>query len=232
MIDETQSSRLSNIVKSNSFPVSTYQTIYCGPNIGIANPLYKCAQRNLQNKSNYDSIDLSSIDSSYLPRVKFSYNANNTLFYNKYNVSKFNDLYVNYYRIFIRKRINLRNERTLVPAIVPKGFGHINSIIGVIAKENLPLIAGSMASIVFDFCCKITGRTDISPFFILSLPLLSESAFSRRLTLRSLRLNCLTSDYAELWRDEWRDDFAIDGWAKSDPRLKSSRFTTLTGEWG
>ena len=44
-------------------------------------------------------------------------------------------------------------------------------------------------------------------------------------------LNCLTIYYEELWQKCWRDSYATDTWAKSDPRLRPERFTTLTDKW-
>ena len=46
-----------------------------------------------------------------------------------------------------------------------------------------------------------------------------------------LLLQCLNQSYEELWQKCWRDSYATDTWAKSDPRLRPERFTTLTDKW-
>ena len=66
------------------------------------------------------------------------------------------------------------------------------------------------------------------------------------LRLRALSLSCLTTHYADLWReicaagvtrlvatseDRHIDAFRRDAWAKADPRLPSEFFSTLTSEW-
>ncbi|MFO0680516.1 MAG: hypothetical protein U0234_00630 [Sandaracinus sp.] len=49
--------------------------------------------------------------------------------------------------------------------------------------------------------------------------------------MRVLVLNCLTSHYADLWRDAFDPSFRTDGWAKIDPRLAADKFSSLAPEW-
>ena len=51
------------------------------------------------------------------------------------------------------------------------------------------------------------------------------------LELRALELTCLTTHYADLWRECWRQGFQSDSWAKTDPRLPDSFFHNLTPIW-
>ena len=44
-------------------------------------------------------------------------------------------------------------------------------------------------------------------------------------------MNCLTEAYKELWQKCWREDYINDSWAKSDSRLASTRFSSLSKEW-
>jgi len=52
-----------------------------------------------------------------------------------------------------------------------------------------------------------------------------------RLSLRTLLLNCLTTFYADLWRECFEPTFLHDTWTKVDPRLTTARFATLTPDW-
>ena len=54
---------------------------------------------------------------------------------------------------------------------------------------------------------------------------------TREIVMRSLSLNCLTTHYADLWRECWQDDFRDDRFASSDPRLPADFFARLTPEW-
>jgi hypothetical protein len=49
--------------------------------------------------------------------------------------------------------------------------------------------------------------------------------------MRTLALNCLTSHYADLWRECWQPAFQQDSWASNDPRLPQNFFTQLTPDW-
>ena len=46
---------------------------------------------------------------------------------------------------------------------------------------------------------------------------------------RTLRLNCLTTHYADLWEELYDPAFNQDGWAKADARLAS--WADLTPHW-
>jgi hypothetical protein len=60
------------------------------------------------------------------------------------------------------------------------------------------------------------------------LPVLASGA---ALHVRTLLLNCLTSYYADLWKDRFQRSFACERWTKQDPRLSDARFRSLTPEW-
>jgi hypothetical protein len=49
--------------------------------------------------------------------------------------------------------------------------------------------------------------------------------------VRTLTLNCLTTQYVDLWRDCWHHAFQQDRWASNDPRLPQNFFAQLTPEW-
>ena len=43
--------------------------------------------------------------------------------------------------------------------------------------------------------------------------------------------NCLTTHYADLWRECWQEAFAEDHWASADSRLPHEFFGQITPEW-
>ena len=63
-----------------------------------------------------------------------------------------------------------------------------------------------------------------------SLPVI-ESIYDREIKLRSLMLNSLNELYSKLWNEIYEKEFWNIRWAKSDPRLRPERFTTLTSKW-
>jgi PAS domain-containing protein len=51
------------------------------------------------------------------------------------------------------------------------------------------------------------------------------------LIIRTLLLNCLSKQYADLWKNTWTNSYVTSTWSKPDPRLRPERFTNLTSEW-
>lgn len=166
-----------------------------------------------------------------------------------------------YYRLAFRRMMGSTSERTLTSAIIPCAYAHIHVVQSIVPRgcvmhtstsnplpdhvDVLPTstwrngltpidgfarlldLAAVCFSTIGDFYIKTTGRTDLYWNMISQLPYIADN----RLRLRVLRLSCLTRPYADLWQGAWRNEFAIDGWAKDDPRLPKDTFRKLTPEW-
>ena len=61
------------------------------------------------------------------------------------------------------------------------------------------------------------------------MPILDHGRLQQHGRARTLRLNCLTTHYADLWQELYDPAFNQDGWSKQDPRLKP--WTALTPHW-
>jgi hypothetical protein len=79
-----------------------------------------------------------------------------------------------------------------------------------------------------DFWVKTTGKSNLRYELASLFPLLSPS---HALLSRTLALNCLTTHYAELWRECWDDAFQQETWLGDDPRLDVEFWRKLTPEW-
>ena len=94
------------------------------------------------------------------------------------------------------------------------------------------MIAAITQSLIGDYCCRVTKKSDLRWDLVKILPLPPQKhPLNCRLILRSLLLNCLTTHYSNLWKECFDQPFIIDHWSKQDPRLRPSRFTTLTPTW-
>ena len=208
--------------------------IYSGPNIGLSNPMFKTPRSLCVNKNAYDSIDLEyviDLDNYYFPRSNFKVNCTEIEYSNRTQVTSWNNLYTENFRLIWRRRLNTSTERTLLSSIIPKGTAHIHTLNSIATKEivNLPLISAYFSSIPHDFFIKITGKDDLHDEAC-DLPIV-EDRFINELSIRALMLNCLSNHYSELWELCWNDEFKKDRWAKEDYRLKNSKFTNLTNNW-
>lgn len=233
MFDETGMQRNGIIERNVHFAETPFDLVYSGPHIGVANPLSKTSRRVCRLNSDYDSIDLSSIDEIYTQRSNYCPACSMNEYMRRVPTTPWDKKYTTSFRIVMRRRLSLSGERTLIPAICPPNAAHIHGVLGMALrdKRDLCLIAAQLASIVADFYVKITGRADVYFETLSNIPVISDTRYHCPLILRALQLNCLNRYYAELWREGFDSSFTKDSWAKSDPRLRPERFTSLTPEW-
>ena len=227
--DETNDQNNGTIVRNEHFPETLTNAILQGPHIGVANPLFKASRSVCTQNSDYDNIDLLNIDEDYIQRCNYEIGISLSDYVNKIPDTNWNTKFNGQYMLCTRKMLNQSGERTLIPAILPPKSAFINGIFGMTFNTNIAVIAGTFASIPFDFILKATGKSNGRYDTYSTFPLLSSSAMADDISIRSLLLNCLTKNYSSLWKKEFKS--ASYSWSKSDLRLDNKRFSTLTDEW-
>lgn len=232
MWHETNAQTDETIIRKVHFPDSTNDLIYSGPHIGVGNPLFKTPRRTCVLKSDYDSIDLLSLDESYLQRSIFDIACSYEEYQKRIPVTPWGKKCNDTYRIAMRNMFNQSGERTLVSAIIPPHTGHVHAVyeLGFLDNKLMVLEAGMMSSIPLDFYIKITGKGSGGMGVISGFPVLS-SKYNNRIRAITLLLNCLTTEYSQLWSDCWDEEYKTYSWAKRDPRLKNNTFINLENRW-
>jgi hypothetical protein len=230
MWHETNAQNDGTILRNVHFPDSPIDMIYSGPHIGVANPIFKCSRAVCRLNSDYDNIDLTTVPENYLQRCNYSPACDMSEYMRRIPTTPWGEKYNHRYSISSRKMLNLSGERTLISAITPKNTAFIHGLYGMIRHGRLSEIAGTMASVPFDFYLKIAGKANGRFDIFAGFPVFDDSLYSADISIRLLLLNCLSVFFAELWREELPLK-GIFGWSKSDPRLRPERFTSLTPEW-
>lgn len=232
MWHETYAQSDGTITREVHFPSKLMNHICSGPHIGVSNPMFKTPRAICINKADYDNIDLSLIDGTYIPRSNYKMNISQEEYIRCSPDTTWGKKHMDTYRLLCRKMLNLKQERTLISAIYPPNVGHINAVSGFAFKnvDELALIAGTFSSIVFDFFIKILGKTNLYNDNSGKLPILS-SKYNIDIELRALLLNCITQFYSKLWAFNYISIYNNKIWSKSDPRLRPEKFTNLTPEW-
>ena len=231
MWDETKAQKEHIIKKQSSFPSRTIEWILSGPNISVANPLYKGCRASYRVNSDYDSIDLTAINAEFMSRTLFTPMCSDSEYVLKAPETPWGGSLIDQYRIVQRAMVGADSERTLSSAIIPPRSAHIDGLYTLAFVKYVGLIAGSFASVPYDFYIKVMKKKHARFDLLSKLPLLTNRREANAIALRGLLLNCLTSHYSELWHSEWQDVFITDGWASSNSRLDRKRFTTLTPTW-
>lgn len=112
--------------------------------------------------------------------------------------------YTEFYRVAWRKMIAPDTERALYTSLLPTGAAHVDALRSAVASGNriTALLAGFWASLPVDYLLRTVRvrNLDVAPASRLPAPT-AEHPLASALLLRTLRLNCLTSAYEELWEE-------------------------------
>ncbi|MBM9592366.1 hypothetical protein JWG41_18120 [Leptospira sp. 201903075] len=180
--------------------LSPREVVITGPMIYVGNPLYGSAYTACTHNNAYNDIDLSITPDSLLSRSPYRLLKNDPFFVNlsgeRVNAKE-------YFRVAWRDMAASSNERTLMSAIIPKYFSHIYTIQTFAAKtSNETVFVGAiLTSIIADYLFRFTGAGHARIGNISFIPLIQNMIIQSLLIYRTLRLNCLTKYYAELWEE-------------------------------
>lgn len=230
--DETNAQNDGIISRKVHFPESLQGTIFSGPHIGVCNPLFQASKPNCNSHRAFDNIDLQTLPDSYIQRVNYSPACSMTDYWKRAPKEKNGSCMLNHYRFIARKMLNLAGERTLLGAIIPPHSAHTNGLIGFhfIDQDLLLRFTGTAASVPFDFFVKVMGKANLYGDNAGRLPILS-SSYDNEISVRSMLLNCLTNNYAELWSNCYKECFSSMSWTKEDVRLNNAQFSNIDSKW-
>lgn len=212
------------------FPDTKTNAILSGPHIGVANPLFKTSRRICKLNSDYDPIDISQVQDDYLQRCNYSVACDLGTYQSRITSTPWGNRINDQYVVCSRKMLNLSGERTLITSIIPPDMSFINGIFGMAFNKNTALIAGSMATLPYDFFLRVTGKSNGRLDTFAAFPVLCDKPQADSIIVRSLMLNSLTKNYTKLWDEEYKDCFRKDEWSKQDVRLRKM-FPSLSKEW-
>lgn len=193
-----------------------------GPHMYVSSPWYKSPNPTMKNHLDWSLVDLEEMSISSLPITSFKHLGKR---------SEYNDMYTrwkildeaggerfvaarDFYRVAWRRMAANTGERTLVPALIPPGPIHVNTVMSaavVDSADDLVSMQAAMSSLLADFFIRSAPKGDIYRTTVERLPRVSrDHAEWRALIQRTLRLNCMTNAYADLWGECWDDSFLDD----------------------
>jgi hypothetical protein len=221
--------------RETAFPTAIDSLVLLGPHFFVGNPLYKCPRRACESNKAYDLVDLTFVPDDYIPRSNFAVACTPAEYQERtqrvpWAVDGRNPRITELFRVVVSRGLSTGGERTLQPAIIPPGPGHINGVNSYAFSTNrhVVLTAGTWASLPLDFFVKSTGAGDLGPNLGRQLPIAlgDESA----MLARTLGLNCVTKAYAPLWREVERS-VSGDNWTRQDERLPPTWFQMHHTPW-
>lgn len=233
MWDEANAVKKDHIIRRETqFPSAIADWVLSGPHLYVATPFFQTPRRRCVEKADYDLLDLTELPEDYLPRTNYVPDCDPAKYLARIPVVPWDTKrrITEFYRLIARRRLPNSNEHTLFAAIFPPGPAHIDACFSMATKETSVLIglASGCLSLPFDFFLRSTAKTDFRDGTAQQLPFIHGCS---SLSARTLLLNCLTRQYAELWSKCFEISFTEDRWAKGDPRLDNSRYSSLAQEW-
>ena len=205
-------------------------TILQGPHLYVSTPLYKQPNKTMRHFLDWTSTDLEALAPSAQPVTQYKPAGDRATYdrlYTHWGDSSARD----HYRIAWRTQVPLTGERTLTPSIIPPGSAHVDGLYSASSPQHhedaLILASGALSSLLVDFYTRSRGFSHIRSSAANSLPTVSPaSPLALRVRYRTLRLNCLTDAYADLWAECWDESFVTDS-----PILERHDERPIDPEW-
>ena len=184
-----------------------------GPHLHVSTPLYKQPNESMKHNQDWTSTDLEALSPSAQPITQYKPAGDRATYdrlYTHWDGSPARD----HYRIAWRNMAPITGERTLAAALIPPGAVHVHTVASAAPLDSIHslIIAQAVASsLLADFMTRSSGRGhihahDFNRLFVLS----PDHELTSSVALRTLRLNCLTDAYADLWAECWDESFVID----------------------
>ena len=191
---------------------SWHNAILQGPHLYVSTPLYKQPNETMRHFLDWTATDLEALPANAQPITQYKPAGGRTTYdrlYTHWDDSPARD----HYRIAWRRMAPLTGERTLASAIIPPGPAHIDGIFSAATKtpSDISLVAATLSTLLSDLLIRAGANTNIRERAISRLALPSStSPLAKQITLKALRLNCLTDAYADLWAECWDESFSAD----------------------
>lgn len=218
------------MTRTTAIPPKLQDVILQGPHFTVATPFAKEPNEGCRSNKDYTGWDLVSLPERAIPRTNYTRTCAPERFTAQQRV--WGDRPANeYWRVTWRRRSVAGTERTHQAAILPPGPTHVHTVHSLALDTNrrTAVLAGTWASIPLDFICKVSGQGDIQAELARQFPAPLKHPLTTPLLLRTLRLNCLTRDYAPLWAELFDEAWRADRWA--DSTLERTPLGQIRPDW-
>lgn len=192
------------------------EVILTGPQLGLGNPYFKQPSQGKGEVCGLNPLELAedSVPESVYRRVlvdgEYQYRQEKWSFGDKLMSS------TDFYRSAWRERIAFDTERALYVSIIPPGADHVHGVRSAWVQDEATtsLLAGLWGSLPVDYLLRIAGVKHLDVEQAKRMPAPDpDHPLANALLLRTLRLNCLTTAYADLWNRVFDPSFANERWA-------------------
>jgi hypothetical protein len=215
-------------------PRTWNDVIFQGPHLFVATSMYKSVNETMKHQQDWSMTDIERLTPNDLPVTAYKPIGARSRYDSAYTQWPSGPARANY-RIAWRRMAANTGERTLIPALIPPGAAHVHPVYSAGlpggAPESLCTVLGFLATLIADFSIRAAPKNDIQFAAINRLPLMLDHPLRKAITIRILRLSCLTSAFADLWHNVYDHEFATDRWVGGRPRDNRPALNDVTIEW-
>lgn len=209
-----------------------------GSHFSVGLPFNKTPNESMANQRDWSPVDVEALTPDQIPVTSFkprgdaaAYNAAYTHWGTRRRTPA-----RDHFRVAWRAMAANSGERTLMPAIIPPGATHVHTVssVGFVDQRprDLVVIAGFAASLLSDFVVRAVPKSGIQRDSVERLAIADvDHTLMHEIVLRTLRLNCLTSAYAGLWRDTREGGMMDDGWTGGIDYVDRRSLDDVTADW-
>lgn len=197
------------IEKRTAIPESWDDVLLQGPQIGICTPFAKQPLPSASHHQGYEEWDLEDLPESVIPRTNWQRLARR----DDFNKAMDGELNRKCGRLIVRRQIASNTARSVFGALLPPRASAMSVCYVGALEDDAATVAftGILGGLLADFFVRVTGATDLHDNVIARFPVASaDHPLFAPLVHRTLRLNCLTREFAGLWdslvSDDWRGD--------------------------
>ncbi|MBT3163798.1 type II restriction endonuclease subunit M [Streptomyces sp. Vc74B-19] len=221
-LNETKAEEKGLIRRFSTTPKDWSDVILQGPHISVANPYAKQAKEVVQGNSDYISWRLESLPRNAVPRTSYERSCSVQEFLAEQKVVN-GRLANEFYRVFWRNMGRLKNERLLQAALVHPGPTHLYTIhsMAMAGNRETATLAGIWAGLPHEYLLRVSGKQHIQAELMAQFPTPLDHPLVAPLLLRTLRLNCLTDEYSDIWAELFDAAWNGDHWAGGNLHLSS-----------
>jgi len=211
-------------------PDSWDEVILQGPHFTIATPFNKFPNDPCRNNQDYSEWDLENLPEHVIPRTNYQRacsRANYDASLNHWGGEPSSDRW----RVVWRKMTQPGLERSFHAALIPPGPEHIEGVRSLALGDDrrTTTLAGLWSTLPWDYLVKVNGAANVTVSVLDPTPVSFGHQLLGSVLLRTLRLNCLTSDYAPLWGELFHPAWNKDQW--TDPALRRCELGGVGSEW-
>ncbi|MDO4908876.1 MAG: class I SAM-dependent DNA methyltransferase [Corynebacterium sp.] len=196
-----------------STPTSWEESVLQGPHLGIATPCSKQPNPTLKSNKDWSDTNFQEIPDNFVPACAYTPNIDEKYRNDYGSFTSENGHTIQYadtFRVAWREMAAPTGFRTLYPSVIPPGATHVHAVLSLTTDSYQPKlllqIAGSMASLVVDFCVRSFGSAHIPVPYAEKLPV----SFDERLLPITAKLNCITEAYADLYKEATGEEWTWD----------------------